>query len=298
MKDEAFGVGEGWLLSKLWGLSRATSPAPFSMPELPEVADAVRRIRPRIRGRWIVAIEPLHAATRRALPPAARRRLVGRTITDVTRRGKYQLFVLDDGTQLVAHFRLDGDWVVQGSEKALPPHARLVIDLAPRATASHGANRLILTDPRALATITAHAPSRPPALSLGPEADAANLTPDALFARLASTRTAIKLALLDQRRLAGLGNIYAAEALWRAGIDPRTPATHLTRAQAAHLLRGIRAALRDGERRAGRYRTGTRTAPFKVYDRAGAPCTRCGTAIAALTQGGRTTYWCPGCQRR
>ena len=82
------------------------------MPELPEVADAVRRIRPRIRGRRIVAIEPLHSATRRALPPAARRRLVGHTIVDVTRRGKYQLLVLDDGTQLVAHFRLDGDWVV------------------------------------------------------------------------------------------------------------------------------------------------------------------------------------------
>ncbi|MFM8602669.1 MAG: Fpg/Nei family DNA glycosylase [Gemmatimonadota bacterium] len=266
------------------------------MPELPEVADAVRRIRPRVRGRRIVAVEPLHAATRRALSLAARRRLVGRTITDVTRRGKYQLFVFDDGTQLVAHFRLDGDWVVQGSGAPLPTHARLVIELAPRAAAgrtSRGSNSLILTDPRALATVTWDLIP-----DIGPEADAANLTPDALLARLASTRTAIKLALLDQRRLAGLGNIYAAEALWRAGIDPRTPAKDLTRPQATHLLRGIRAALRDGDRRAGRYRTGTRTAPFKVYDRAGATCTRCGTAIAALTQGGRTTYWCPGCQRR
>ena len=156
---------------------------------------------------------------------------------------------------------------------------------------------LILTDPRALATVTCHLPPRPPALALGPEADAADLTPETLLARLAGTRTPIKLALLDQRRIAGLGNIYAAEALWRAGIDPCTPATHLTREQATHLLRSIRAALRDGERRAGRYRTGTRTAPFKVYDRAGKPCTRCGAEIATLTQGGRTTYWCPGCQR-
>jgi formamidopyrimidine-DNA glycosylase len=101
---------------------------------------------------------------------------------------------------------------------------------------------------------------------------------------------------MDQRRIAGLGNIYAAEALWRARIDPRTPAMRLTRRDATRLLRAIRAALRDGERRAGRYRTGTRTAPFKVYDRAGRACTRCGTAIAALRQGGRTTYWCPGCQ--
>jgi len=255
------------------------------MPELPEVAAAVRRIRPRVRGRRIVAVEPLHAATRRALPPAVRRRLIGRTIAEVTRRGKYQLLVLDDGTQLVAHFRLDGDWVVQGSAAPVPPHARLVLRL------DHDRS-LILTDPRALASVTCDLIP-----DIGPEADAPDLTTDTLLARLAGTRTPIKLALLDQRRLAGLGNIYAAEALWRAGIDPRMPAKRLDRQQTARLLRGIRAALRDGERRAGRYRTGTRTAPFKVYDRAGRSCTRCGEAIATLTQGGRTTYWCPGCQR-
>jgi formamidopyrimidine-DNA glycosylase len=255
------------------------------MPELPEVADAVRRIRPQVRGRRIVAVEPRHAATRRALTPATCRRLIGRTITEVTRLGKYQRLLLDDGTQLVAHFRLDGDWVVQGSAAPLPPHARLVLRL------DHERS-LILTDPRALATLTCDQIPE-----LGPEADAAELSPDTLLARLAGTRTPIKLALLDQRRLAGLGNIYAAEALWRAGIDPRMPAHRLDRSQAARLLRGIRAALRDGERRAGRYRTGTRTAPFKVYDRAGRPCARCGEAIATLTQGGRTTYWCPGCQR-
>ena len=255
------------------------------MPELPEVAEAVRRIRPCIRGRRILAVAPLHANTRRALSPAVRRRLAGRVITDVVRRGKYQRLILDDGTELVAHFRLDGDWVVQGSAAPLPPHARLVLRL-------DRDRSLVLTDPRALASVTCYLIP-----DIGPEADAADLTPDALLERLSGTRTAIKLALLDQRRLAGLGNIYAAEALWRAGIDPRTPAKDLTRPQAAHLLRGIRAALRDGERRAGRYRTGTRTAPFKVYDRAGAPCTRCGAEIATLTQGGRTTYWCPGCQR-
>ncbi|MGA1418416.1 MAG: Fpg/Nei family DNA glycosylase [Gemmatimonadaceae bacterium] len=261
------------------------------MPELPEVADAVRHIRPRVRGRRIIAIEPLHAATRRAISPLVRRRLIGRTITEVTRRGKYQLFVLDDGSQLVAHFRLDGDWVVQGSAAPRPDHARLVVRL-------DRDRALILTDPRALATITAHPPARPPAFALGPEADDPRLTAAALRERLTGTRTAIKLALMDQHRLAGLGNIYAAEALWRAGIDPRMPASRLTSSDAARLLRAIRAALRDGERRAGRYRTGTRTAPFKVYDRAGKPCTRCGATIAALTQGGRTTYWCPGCQRR
>ncbi|MEY4607914.1 MAG: hypothetical protein RL625_131 [Gemmatimonadota bacterium] len=255
------------------------------MPELPEVADAVRRIRPRVRGRRILAVEPLHATTRRALAPAVRRRLVGRTITDVTRRGKYQLLLLDDGPPLVAHFRLDGDWVVQGSTAPLPPHARLKFTL-------DRDRALILTDPRALATVTCGLIP-----TVGPEADDAQLTAAALHARLVGTRTPIKLALMDQRRLAGLGNIYATEALWRAEIDPRTPAKHLTLSAAARLLRAIRAALRDGECRAGRYRTGTRTAPFKVYDRAGKPCTRCGATIAALTQGGRTTYWCPGCQR-
>jgi formamidopyrimidine-DNA glycosylase len=192
---------------------------------------------------------------------------------------------LDDGPQLVAHFRLDGDWVVQGSTAPLPPHARLKFTL-------DRDRALILTDPRALATVTCGLIP-----TVGPEADDAQLTAAALHARLVGTRTPIKLALMDQRRLAGLGNIYATEALWRAEIDPRTPAKHLTLSAAARLLRAIRAALRDGECRAGRYRTGTRTAPFKVYDRAGKPCTRCGATIAALTQGGRTTYWCPGCQR-
>ena len=254
------------------------------MPELPEVADAVRRIRPRIRGRRILAVAPLHANTRRALSPAVRWRLAGRVITDVVRRGKYQRLILDDGTELVAHFRLDGDWVVQGRAAPLPPHARLLVRL-------DRDRSLILTDPRALATITG---GLPPAM--GPEADDPALSAAALHARLAGSRSPIKLALMDQRRIAGLGNIYAAEALWRARIDPRTPAMRLTRRDATRLLRAIRAALRDGERRAGRYRTGTRTAPFKVYDRAGRACTRCGTGIAALRQGGRTTYWCPGCQ--
>ena len=259
------------------------------MPELPEVEHAVRRLRRAVRGRTILAVRAHHRSQARTLTPAVCRRLRGRTIVDVTRRGKHQLLHLDDGATLLVHFRLDGEWVLTREAVALPAHARVTFDL-------DAGKRLSLTDPRALCTVTWHAPSRPPEFDLGPEPDDRVVTAAWLKARLASKRGPIKPALLDQRLLAGLGNIYAQEACWRARIDPATPANALDLAQLRRLRTGIRAALADGHVNAGRYRDGERTIPFKVYDREGEPCPRCRTPIRRMVQAGRGTWYCPHCQ--
>lgn len=260
------------------------------MPELPEVAYAVRQLRRLVVGHRVLALRVPHPGLARTLGPAVRRRLVGRQIVSASRRGKSQLLHLDDGATLVVHFRLDGDWVVTRTDDPLPRHTRLAVTM-------DDGRVLALTDPRALSTVVWHGAADPPRFALGPEADDPDLTGARLRERLQATRSPIKSVLLDQRVLAGLGNIYAAEALWRARIDPRTPARQLSAGRVTRLSSAIRAVLRDGARHAGRYRTGERAVPFAVYDRAGERCRRCRGRIAALPQAGRTTYWCPGCQR-
>jgi formamidopyrimidine-DNA glycosylase len=263
------------------------------MPELPEVEFAVRQLRRAIRGRRITALRAHHRAQARTLTPGVVRRCVGRAVADVTRRGKHQLLHLDDGATLLVHFRLDGDWVVSAAATALPKHARVSFDLS----ATRGADRRAsLTDPRALATITYHAPGKPPALDLGPEPEDPAVTAEWLHARFSAKRGPIKPVLLDQRLLAGIGNIYAQEACWHAQISPKATANRLSLARVERLLAGLRTALADGHVNAGRYRTGVRTIPFKVYDRSGEPCARCATLIKRITQAGRGTWYCSRCQ--
>ena len=122
------------------------------------------------------------------------------------------------------------------------------------------------------------------------------MTAEWLHARFSAKRGPIKPLLLDQRLLAGIGNIYAQEACWRAKLDPAAPAQSLSLAQVKRLLVAIRGALADGHVNAGRYHQGTRPIPFKVYDRDGEPCMRCGAPIIRITQSGRGTYLCPTCQ--
>jgi len=259
------------------------------MPELPEVEFAVRRLRDAMRGRTIEEVRAHHRSQARTLTPATVRRIAGRRIADVTRRGKHQLLHLDDGATLLVHFRLDGDWEVTRAATMLPRHARVSFDL-------DRGRRISLTDPRALCTVTYHRPGHPPELDLGPEPEDRTVTAAWLRDALATRRGPIKPALLDQRLLAGIGNIYAQEACWRARIDPVTPANSLSSARLARLLTGIRAALRDGHANAGRYREGTRRIPFKVYDRAGESCRRCDGTIERIEQAGRGTYFCASCQ--
>lgn len=260
------------------------------MPELPEVEFAVKRLRRSVRGRLIETVRAHHRSQARTLTPAVIRRIAGRRIADITRRGKHQLVHLDDGATLLVHFRLDGDWVVTRASIALPPHARVSFDLA-------GDRRASLTDPRALCTVTYHAPSRPPALDLGPEPEDRTVTAAWLHERFSTKRGPIKPLLLDQRLLAGIGNIYAQEACWRAELHPATPAASLSRARVTKLLAAIRAALKDGHVNAGRYHRAERLIPFKVYDRDGEECRRCGATIRRIVQAGRGTYFCASCQR-
>lgn len=257
------------------------------MPELPEVERAVRAIRSRVDGRAIAEVRVLHPALARRLPPRHRRALRGDRIIGVDRRGKHQLFRLQSGRTLHVHFRMTGWWQFGRPRDALPEHARAVI-------AFRDGTWLAFEDPRALGSIALYERDVEPSLGLGPEPFDRALTPARFRMLLAPRRTPIKPALLDQRMIAGLGNIYAAEALWRARISPFAESSRLSMARVSRLLAAVRAVLRgasgarhlDAEQR------------FAVYDRLGRPCRRCGAAIQSVGQAGRTTYYCPRCQSR
>jgi formamidopyrimidine-DNA glycosylase len=257
------------------------------MPELPEVEAAAVVARRALMGRTLAEVTTHHAAQRRALPAEHAARCAGRRVTRIERRGKSQLLHLDDGAVLLVHFRMNGDWERTRTGASYPKFTRVAFDTA-------DGRRLALVDSRALCTVTWHAPGHPPKLSLGPEPDA--LTTDTLGALLAGKRIPIKQALLDQKVVAGVGNIYAGEALWRARLDPRTPSRDVTGKRLVALVKGIKDAITDGFARQGRYRDGSRAHPFKVYDREGLPCKRCRTPIERMTQGARSTYYCPTCQ--
>lgn len=255
------------------------------MPELPEVEDAARRLRRVIAGRTITDVTPLHRTLAARLTPRVRRALRGAVVTRVERRGKHQLLHLVDGRIVHVHFRMSGDWEVL--DAAEPPRsARLVVAL-------DDGTRLALIDPRALATVDVHPAGAPPSMDLGPEATDPGIDVGAIHAQLARRRGSIKPVLLDQRILAGVGNIYAAESLWKAKIDPRRAAASLTRAETGRLLRSIRDVLQRAT--GSRYRE--EADRFAVYGREGEPCPRCHTSVERIVQAGRSTYFCRGCQR-
>ena len=260
------------------------------MPELPEVETAVRELRAVAVGRRVTLLALRHPALARRVTPAALRAIVGRRIERVERRGKHQLLHLDDGGVVHVHFRMSGDWVVlhdDGDAEPRSTRALLALD---------DGSRVALVDPRALATIELFDAGAAPELALGPEPDDRAFTAAALGRALARRRGPIKPALLDQRVVAGVGNIYAAEALWRAKLSPLAPAAGLSDAELARLVRGIRAALRAGARRPGRYSSGEAVQRLAVYDREGKPCRRCRTTIERIVQAGRSTWFCPRCQ--
>lgn len=259
------------------------------MPELPEVEEAAGRLRRALVGRTLATVTAHHPSQRRHLGAARRAR--GAVVTHVERRGKHQLIHLGDGALIHVHFRMDGDWEIGPRSEPLPRAARVTLET------THGI-RVALVDPRALSVVRYHGPGKAPDLGLGPEADDRRLSPAMLRAAFAGRRGPIKPVLLDQGVIAGVGNIYAAESLWRARIHPSVRASSLAIPRLARLLSGIRSALAAGARRAARYRTGARSAPFNVYDREGEPCRRCGAGVRRITQAGRSTYFCAGCQRR
>ncbi|MCU0648851.1 MAG: bifunctional DNA-formamidopyrimidine glycosylase/DNA-(apurinic or apyrimidinic site) lyase [Gemmatimonadaceae bacterium] len=272
------------------------------MPELPEIEHARRVAHDALDGRRITRVQAFHATTRRALTPTTRRRLEGQRVLAVTRRAKYQLLELENAYVLEVHFRMTGDWAVGSAADPVDALERA------RFTLDNGA-RLSLLDGRAFASLRLHAPGRVRLPPLGPEPLDAAFTPVVLAEQLRGRRGPIKPVLLDQRVVAGLGNIYAAEACWVARIDPRTAAHSLGAVRVARLTAGIKHVLEHAP--VGRYYQrpatvgervvalgeGNSDDDWRVYDREGQPCLRCARPIVRTVQSGRSTYWCRGCQR-
>ena len=255
------------------------------MPELPEVERAVVELRRHLVGRRIVSIALHHAALKRRMTPRQCRSVAGARVVAVRRRGKHQLIDLDDTRVLHAHFRMTGDWATgPAASKARYPRATLTLD---------DGSSIVLDDPRALSTIQITTAGTDPTAGVGPDADDPSLSVAWLAERLGRRRVAIKVVLLDQAVVAGIGNIYAAEVLWRARVGPRRLASSLDRRVIRKLLAAIRAVLREAS--GTRYTDGG--GRFDVYDRAGKPCCRCATKIERILQSGRSTYLCPRCQQ-
>ena len=274
------------------------------MPELPEVETIVRGLRPLVRGRRITGVWtsglPLHL--RRAVDARGLRRIaVGRVIADVRRLGKYILIALagrgDAG--VIVHLGMTGRLRVQSKRVARAPHTHVVLAFA-------GGDELRFSDPRRFGWVE-------PAAAFADSVALARLGPDplsqldetTLAAALAGVRAPIKAFLLDQHRIAGLGNIYVSEALFRARIPPTARAGRL-RARAPALLAAIRAALENAIDLRGttlRDYVGADGNPgyfrqkLYVYEREGKPCRVCGKPIRQFTQGQRSTYWCAHCQK-
>ena len=256
------------------------------MPELPEVERAARRIRRAVVGQTIARLSLIHPALKRRIPARALASLRGRKVVAVEQRAKHQLLVLDDGRALHVHFRMAGDWDVDKAGDELSRSARAAIEFV-------GGTRLLLVDPRALSAVTLLAKGATPFATLGPDPSSPDFDA-ALAAALGRRATPVKPALLDQKVAAGVGNIYAAEALWEARIDPRAPSKSLVPAKVKELAEAIRVVLDRGRAGGRRYRQGVTA--LRVYDREDQPCPRCTTPIARIVQAGRSTWLCPHCQ--
>jgi len=259
------------------------------LPELPEVERAARTLSRAALGKTIVAVRTIHPALRRKLSPARARAARGRRIQTIERRGKHQLLGLDSGDTLLVHFRMNGDWEIGTTADTLDRFARAVIEL-------DDGTRISLVDRRALSSITLDKPGRSSLPKLGKEASDKTLDAAYLAEVLQRRKIPIKPALMDQSVLAGLGNIYVAEALWEAEIDPRAPSANVSKEKLARLVDAIRSVLSPRRRRPGRYTDQRGRERFTVYDREGKECRRCGGTIERIVQAGRSTYFCPDCQ--
>lgn len=270
------------------------------MPELPEVETIVRHLRdgwdgaPPMTGMLIEGVTlhwPRHVST--PSPSAFRRRIKGRRVTDVRRRGKYLVFPLDIGT-LILHLKMSGDLRVVGRTMPPGPFERTIFHLG-------GGWEMRFSDARKFGKIYL---VRDPEIvlgPLGPEPLGRGFTPDLLARGLFDRHRLLKPLLLDQTFVAGLGNIYADEALHRAGLHPLRRSDSLTPVEARSLWKGLRAALRHGLRSNGAsidwvYRGGDFQNHFRVYQRTDEPCPLCGTPIRRIVVGQRGTHFCPSCQ--
>jgi formamidopyrimidine-DNA glycosylase len=294
------------------------------MPELPEVETVRRGLEPVLVGNAFARVEQRRADLRFPLPENFGTRLSGRTVEALDRRAKYLLARLDDGEVLVMHLGMTGRFVIDHAngaatepgafahpERKIPKHEHVVFHLGDGTAVRYSDTRRFgLMDLIRAERLEGHALFK----GLGIEPLSPAFTPEWLAGRLKGKATLIKAALLDQRLIAGIGNIYACEALFRAGISPLRLAgslatksgkpTKKTEALVAAIkavlgdaIKAGGSSLRDYKRADGRL--GRFQHRFKTYNREGKPCPRkgCGGTVRRTVQGGRSTFYCPTCQR-
>jgi formamidopyrimidine-DNA glycosylase len=270
------------------------------MPELPEVETTVRGLVPVLQGRRLVSVETRRPDLRRAFPPDLRQRLTGATVTGLSRRAKYGLVHTDRDDTLVFHLGMSGRWRIDPGEIGAHDHFLLATDEG---------RRVVLNDPRRFGSLdlvaTPELERLPAFAAMGPEPLGAEFEAGYLLAALAGRSAPIKALLLDQRIVAGLGNIYVCEALHMAGIAPSRAGGRISRPRLERLVEAIRevlvaaieaggSTLRDYARPSGEL--GYFSKQWRVYGREGEEC-HCGSTIRRRTDSGRSTFYCPRCQR-
>ena len=271
------------------------------MPELPEVETTVRGLARYLDGARLKRVTLHRADLRRPFPEGLVQNLTGALVTGLGRRAKYGFIHTDRDQTLVFHLGMSGRWRIEPDE--LGKHDHLVLETA-------SGHRLSLCDPRRFGSVdlidTATLELWPTFAALGPEPLGEDFSSAHLKTALAGRVAAIKLMLLDQRIVAGLGNIYVCEALFRAGINPCKAAGKVTRPALERLVLQTKAVLAEAIAAGGSTlrdyaqpdgQLGYFSKRFDVYDREGQPCTRCGTPIKRIAQGGRSTWSCAKCQK-
>jgi formamidopyrimidine-DNA glycosylase len=277
------------------------------MPELPEVETVMRGLQARLEGRKIVRAEVRRADLRWPLPPGLAKRLTGAKILGFRRQAKYILMRLSGGDSVLLHLGMSGRVLIEpaGSNQPHAAHEHIMLE-------TDDGWRVGLVDPRRFGSVDLLRTDAEDAhrllVGLGPEPLGADFSAATLAVALAGKRTPIKAALLDQRIVAGLGNIYVCEALFRARVSPLRSAATITRAEAARLVREIKATLTEAIAAGGSSlrdyvqtngELGYFQHGFKVYGREGEACERCktGACIQRIVQSGRSTFYCPRTQR-
>lgn len=271
------------------------------MPELPEVETTVAGLRPFLEGQRIALVETRRADLRRPFPVDLAQRMTGATVTTLSRRAKYGLIATSRDDVMIFHLGMSGRWRVEPKQDDRHDHLILTTEAG---------TRLALNDPRRFGSVDLVSGDAEanfsPFLTLGPEPLSDAFDASTLYQRLKGKGTAIKLALLDQRVVAGLGNIYVCEALHMAGIAPRTPARKVSRARLNRLVPAIKtvltaaiaaggSTLRDFARPDGEL--GYFAKEWLVYGREGEPCKTCNGIITRQVDGGRSTFFCVKCQK-
>jgi formamidopyrimidine-DNA glycosylase len=275
------------------------------MPELPEVEHIVRALRRSVLGRRVLAAEVRLPRLLAGLSIVSlKRKLRGARIDAVKRRGKYILFELDNQQVLLVHLRMTGKFLCIGADMELPPYAHVVFYL-------DDDRRLVFCDMRQfgrMRLLPAKALSLLPQIeTLAPEPFTDDFSVNYFLETVSKSRRSLKQLLLDQTRILGLGNIYASEALFLARISPLKEAHRLSKQRALRLHQAIRDILQEAIDAGSTLRIDLTDANgsyfetperfWRVYEREGEPCVNCGTRIRRVVQGGRSTYFCPKCQR-